>query len=426
MATSTDIDIDTAVEEVLQTSLRDEDPLDCLTNTQVAEVYSRLSPPDQRLFLQFKEYHRQYYNQHGESMPSYQLARGIVRQIFSGLPTRDAETIARAREELLAAERLKTLCKKLGLKVPQEAIERVVREEPQHEAEPLRFPSIQQLEAEATPQAGTSTRVDIPTEAGERPVKQEQIEADIKPDVKPFMQRMATQKHGEKGLLKRFVGQVNDEIIVTHVQPGTDPYQQFDEDHPADMVTLDISTDEEIDLADDLSEVSMVSQGDVTHVELQNLLANISGAHKKIAVAVDALQERVQDMTLEQVDDAAAAVSSEMANIRGISFITEAFDQEEIAIILAVGVRRFQEWQVLKKQRTQGDVTSFARLQEIFGCNARTISECGEVKKYRYTRPAEGRPEGTKEVVKYQRTQHTERQPTGDQPGPSADTSAPQ
>ena len=222
------------------------------------------------------------------------------------------------------------------------------------------------------------------------------------------------------------MGQVNDEIIVTHVQPGMDPYQQFDEDHPADMVVLDVSTDEEIDLADDLSEVSMVSQGDVTHVELKNLLAGIAGAHRKMAVAVDALQERVQDMTLEQVDDTAVAVSSELANIRGISFITEAFDQEEIAVILAVGVRRFQEWQVLKKKRTQGDVTSFARLQEIFGCNARTISECGEVKKYRYTRPAEGRPEGTKEIVKYQRTQHTERQRTEDQPGPSADTSAPQ
>ena len=70
-------------------------------------------------------------------MPSYQLARGIVRQIFSGLPTRDAETIARAREELLAAERLKALCKKLGLQVPQEAIENIVREVPHPEAEPL-------------------------------------------------------------------------------------------------------------------------------------------------------------------------------------------------------------------------------------------------------------------------------------------------
>ena len=142
----------------MQMPLREEDPLECLTNTQVAEVYSRLSPPDQKLFLQFKEFHRQYYNQHGETMPSYQLARGIVRQIFSGLPTRDAETIAKAREELLAAERLKVLCKRLGLKVPNEAIQHVVTEVPHPEQEPLCFPSIkmQQREAEATSRPETS------------------------------------------------------------------------------------------------------------------------------------------------------------------------------------------------------------------------------------------------------------------------------
>ena len=59
-------------------------------------------------------------------------------------------------------------------------------------------------------------------------------------------------------------------------------------------------------------------------------------------------------MTFEQVDDTAAAVSSEVANIRGISFITEAFDQEEVALILAVGVRRLQEWQVLQKEKAPG------------------------------------------------------------------------
>ena len=381
----------------MQMPLQDEYPLECLTNTQVAEVYSRLSPPDQKLFLQFKEFHRQYYNQHGETMPSYQLARGIVRQVFSGLPTRDAETIAKAREELLAAERLKVLCKRLRLKVPTEAIQHVVRELPHPEQEPLRFPSIERLqkEVEAAPQPETSTE----------PAEEEQ---DVKPDIKPVVPRMATQRFGEKGLLKRFIGQVNDEVIVTHAQAGTDPLQQFHEDDPEQMVVIDVSTDKEIDLADDLSEVSMVSQGNVTHAELENLLAGISGAHKKMAIAVDALQERVQDMMLEQVDDTAVAVSSEVANVRGLSFITEVFDQEEIALILAVGVRCLQEWQVLQKKRTQGDVTSFARLQEIFGCNARTISECGEGKKYRYTRPAVGRPEGTKEVVKYQRTQYTE------------------
>ena len=38
--------------------------------------------------------------------------------MFLGLPARDAETIAKARVELLAAERLKELCKQLGLAIP--------------------------------------------------------------------------------------------------------------------------------------------------------------------------------------------------------------------------------------------------------------------------------------------------------------------
>ena len=368
MATSSEIDVDTAVEEVLQTPLQDEDPLECLTNTQIAELYSRLTPDDQKLFLQFKAFHRQYYNQHGGTMPSYQLARGIVRQIFGGLPTRDAETIARAREELLAVERLKALCKKLGLKVPQEAIEKVVREEPRPEAGPLQFPSIQQLEAEASARAEASAQaeVDVPTEAEKRPLEEE-AEVDVKPDVKPFLKRMATQKHGKKGLLKRFVGQIDDEVFLTHVKPGTDPYQRYDEDNPAEMVELEVSTDEEIEDADDLSEVSLMSQGDVTPAELKTLLAGISTAHRQVAEAVDLLQERVQGMTLEQVDDTAVAVSSEVANVRGLAFMTSVFDQEEMALALAVGTRRLQEWQVLMEKRQKNDLTPYARLQEIFG-----------------------------------------------------------
>ena len=384
---------------------------------QIAEVYARLTPEDQRLFLQFKAFHRQYYNQHGETMPSYQLARGIVRQIFSGLPACDAETIARACEELLAVERLKALCKKLGLKVPQEAIERVIREEPRPEAGPLQFPSIQQLEAEASAQA----EVDVPTEAEKRPLEEEE-EGDVKPDVKPPLKKMATQRHGEKGLLKRFVGQVDDEVFVTHVKPGTDSYQRYDEDNPAEMVELEVSTDEEVEDADDLSEVSLMSQGDVTPAELKMLLAGISTAHKQVATAVDLLQERVQGMTLEQVDDTAVAVSSEVANVRGLAFMTSVFDQEEMALALAVGTRRLQEWQVLVEKRKKNDLTSYARLQEIFGHNARTISECAEGKKYRYTRSSVSKPTATKTVVRYQHTEYLGKQ-KGDEeePGTSAD-----
>ena len=42
MATKESSEIDTAVEEVMQMPLRDKDPLECLTNTQVAKVYVEL------------------------------------------------------------------------------------------------------------------------------------------------------------------------------------------------------------------------------------------------------------------------------------------------------------------------------------------------------------------------------------------------
>ena len=99
--------------------------------------------------------------------------------------------------------------------------------------------------------------------------------------------------------MKCFFGQVDDEVFVTHIKPGTDPLQQFYDDDPAEMVKLEVSMDEEIEGADDLSEVSLVSQGDVTHAELTTLLTGILSAHKQVATMVDLLQERVQGMTLE-------------------------------------------------------------------------------------------------------------------------------
>ena len=209
---------------------------------------------------------------------------------------------------------------------------------------------------------------------------------------------------------------------MTHVKPGTDPYQRYDEDNPAEMVELEVSTDEEVEDADDLSEVSLMSQGDVTPAELKTLLAGISTAHKQMAEAVDLLQERVQGMTLEQVDDTAVAVSSEVANVRGLAFMTSVFDQEEMALALAVGTRRLQEWQVLTEKRKKNDLTSYARLQEIFGHNARTISECAEVKKYRYTKSTVSNPTATKTVVRYQHTEYLGKSKSDEaEPGTSAD-----
>ena len=157
--------------------------------------------------------------------------------MFLGLPSADAETIAQARAKLLAAERIKELCKQLGLAVPTQLQTYPPRQEaPEYPPppEPPRFLSRQEKERAAQQQALE--------------------EAETKPDIKP--RRLATTYLGPPGLL-RMVGTGDEEHIITRVIPSTDPLQNFEEDDPSQFIIIDDDTDESSD-ADDLSEVSMV------------------------------------------------------------------------------------------------------------------------------------------------------------------------
>ena len=216
--------------------------------------------------------------------------------MFSGIPAHDAEVIAKARAEILAAERIKELCKQLGLAVPTELQQLRPREEaPEYPPPPppLRFPSQQekqrQEQLQATPQPGIS-------------------EEDVKPDVKP-PRRLATTYLGKPGLL-RMIGAGDDDHIITKVVPGTDPMQDFDEDDPANVIVIEHETDESD--VDDLSEVSMTSADAMSSGELQSLLANLAAAQQKTAEAIDELAARTSEMFTEQVGDAAAAVVTKL------------------------------------------------------------------------------------------------------------------
>ena len=142
------------------------------------------------------------------------------------------------------------------------------------------------------------------------------------------------------------VGAGDEDHIITRVIPGTDPLQEFDEDDPTDVITIDHETDE-LD-ADDLSEVSMTSADTMTKEELQGLLANIATSQQKAAEAIDTLATQVGEMTTDQVSQAAATVVTEVGHIRGLQEITQVFDKVEVGLILATGVRKFHEYQCLK------------------------------------------------------------------------------
>ena len=363
-----EIDVDEAVKEILaEMEAEEQDPIEGMGNAQVAEIYHRMKPEDQRLFRQFKRFHKRYYETHGHDAPSHQLTRGIVQQMFPGLPSADAETIAKARAELLAAERLKELCKQLGLAVPtQLQAYPPPPEAPEYPPppQPPRFLSRQDKERLAAQQQSSA----------------ETEEAETKPDVKP--RRLATTYLGPPGLL-RMIGSGDEDHIITRVVPGTDPMQDFEDDDPSQFIVIDDDTDASSDV-DDLSEVSMASAGGIGKQEFQGLLSDIAAQHQRMAASLDALASRVEDMSVDQVEEAAVRVVSESGHVRGLEEITGVFDKGEVALILACGVRKYQEYQVLKGKREDKDIISYRQLQKKFGTNKRTLMEVIQGYKYRY------------------------------------------
>ena len=363
------VDVEEAVREMLavEVEAKEQDPFEGMVNAQVAEIYHWMKPENQRLFRQFKRFHKQYYETHGHDAPSHQLTHGIVQQMFPGLPSVDADTIAKARAELLAAEWLKELCKHLGLAVPTQPQEYPPPPEtPEYPPppQPPRFLSRQDKERMA---------------AQQQPLAEaEEIEA--KPDVKP--RRLATSYLGPPGLL-RMIGSGNEDHIITRVVPGMDPMQDFEDDDPTQTIIIDHDTDASSDV-DDLSEVSMTSASGIGKQEFQGLLSDIVVQHQRMAASLDTLASRVEDMSVEQVDKAAVRVASETGHVRGLEEITGIFDKGEVALILVCGVRKYQEYQALKGKWEEKDIISYRQLQKKFGTNKRMLMEVIQGYKYRY------------------------------------------
>ena len=391
-----EIDVDEAVKEILaEMEAEEQDPLEGMGNAQIAVIYHQMKPEDQRLFRQFKKFHKHYYETHGHDAPSYQLTRSIVQQMFPGLPSADAETIAKARAELLAAERLKELCKQLGLAIPtQLRAYPPPLEAPEYPPppQPPRFLSRQDKERAAQQQSSE--------------------EAEVKPDVKP--RRLATSYLGPPGLL-RMIGSGDEDHIITRVVPGTDPMQDFEEDDPSQFIVIDYDTDASSDV-DDLSEVSMASAGGIGKQEFQGLLLDIAAQHQRMAASLDALASRVEDMSVDQVEEAAVRVVSESGHVRGLEEITGVFDKGEVALILACGVCKYQEYQVLKGKREDKDIISYRQLQKKFGTNKRTLMEVIQGYKYRY-------PGGVSTKVPFVSTkpEEGEEAPTTSETAPASD-----
>ena len=147
---------------------------------------------------------------------------------------------------------------------------------------------------------------------------------------------------------------------------------------------------EESDSEDDLSVASLQSEGDVNREELKGVLQGLAKSHQQTATHLGTLSTMVTGMSEDTVGDVASRVASDMGAIKGWHHILGSFDRAQIALVLAVGVRRVEEFEILKGLRPKDDVTPFLRLAKIFGSNTRTIQECYAGMKYQYSEKARG------------------------------------
>ena len=206
-------------------------------------------------------------------------------------------------------------------------------------------------------------------------------------NVKPTLRTMVLSQRR----LLQWQGTGDEELIITKVTRGNDPLANFYDDAEATQEIIEV---EESDSEDDLSEVSMPSNRDVNRAELRAVLQGLTNSHQAMANHLSTLSTMVTGMTEEQVDETAARVATELGTVQGWQHIVDSFDHAQIAIILVVGIRKIEEFKILKGKRAKDDVTPFLRLAKIFGSNTRTIQECNAGIKYRYMAQERGPQHG--------------------------------
>ena len=301
------------------------DILEELMDQDIRGIYEQLSHEDKRRFRQFRKFHCQYFGMYGEHLPSYHMARQVMKDLMPGLPSASADVIAAKRSELLAEDRLRELCRRHGFKFPEREMRVEAPQEEEVEDPAYRFPSIQDEyhagivmttkeeieqmmstelpEQEQTPSTGQATD---PRPGGLVPSV---IKTEPGEDIKPTLR---TTVLSQKRLLQ-WQGTGDGKLIITKVTKGNDLLANFYDDTEATQEIIEV---EETDSEDDLSEVSMQSNRDVNRAELKAVLQGLTDSYQATANHLSTLSTMVMGMTEEQVDEMAARVATKLGTDR--------------------------------------------------------------------------------------------------------------
>ena len=219
--------------------------LEELTDQDVRGIYEQLSHEDKKRFRQFGKFNRQYFGVYGEHLPSYHMARQVMKDLILGLPSASADILATKRAELLAEDRLRELCHRHGFKFPEWEMRVEVPREEEISDPAYHFPSIQD---EYHAGIATTTREEIEQMIGAKLPEQKQapstsqamdprleglipsvIKTEPAEDVKPTLRTMVLSQRR----LLQWQGTADEELIITKVTKGNDLLTGFYDDAEA-------------------------------------------------------------------------------------------------------------------------------------------------------------------------------------------------
>ena len=143
-----------------------------LTDQDVRGIYEQLSHEDKKRFRQFRKFHRQYFGVYGEHLPSYDMARQVMKDLMPGLPSASADVIAAKRAELLAEEPLERIVLKTWLQIPRAGDEG--RGAPRRKRLKILRIASPAFKTSTTRALPTTTREEIKQMIGAKPPEQEQ------------------------------------------------------------------------------------------------------------------------------------------------------------------------------------------------------------------------------------------------------------
>ena len=365
----------------------DKDPLGRMSKSEVVAIYSNLPAEEKKMYRELIRNYRVQDKLFGTIIPTYQQVRTVVAQCFPTLPMDNADKITEAQHELLKEERLRAMCRDMGFEMPRrlpgEVEPEVLREKerPQLRFEPL--PDSEDSDDESSAREQDQELVAEPPvpESSAEPVKQEL-------DVKP---RLATQFRSAKQLRKLLGG--NDDCIVTRIKRGGDPLSRFVEDNPEEQQVVELSSDEDLDEVEDLLDDS-AEETPVTREQLTTALQNLADSHRVTGERLDTLLQLTEDMTVEQVEEAAVEVTQQFQGIQGWQSVLTHYEHKDIPLILAIGCRKYEEVETLKKRWKEP--VSYNKLAKIFGVTKRVIQDGCKTISYRKGKRVQPSSEGGK------------------------------